>query len=46
MSRWLGAGWWALDVQAHGSDVDSEVVGGVTLKREDGQLLLMQIPGS
>lgn len=46
MSRWLGAGWWALDVQAHGSDVDFEVVGGVRIKREDGQLLLMQIPGT
>jgi hypothetical protein len=46
MSRWLGAGWWALDVQAHSADVDSQVVNGVTLKREDGQLMLMQVPGS
>ncbi len=46
MSRWLGAGWWALDVQAHGTNVDSETIDGITYKREDGQLLLMQIPGS
>lgn len=46
MSKWLGAGWWALDVQAHGTNVDSETIGDVTYKREDGQLLLMQLPGS
>lgn len=46
MSKWLGSGWWALDVQAHGTNVDFETIGDVTYKREDGQLLLMQIPGS
>jgi hypothetical protein len=45
-SRYFGSGWWLLDVQAHGSNQMSEVVGGVTIKREDGQLLLMKIPGS
>lgn len=57
MSRWLGAGWWALDVQAH---VDLTVgeeeltytvpITGAQIayheRREDGQLLLMYIPGS
>ncbi|MCZ6491738.1 MAG: DUF839 domain-containing protein [Acidobacteria bacterium] len=46
-SDWFGAGSWILDVQAHGSnfaeEVDSE---GVLRKLEDGQLLLMTIPGS
>jgi hypothetical protein len=33
-------------VQAHGNNVDEEVVDGVTFKREDGQLMLLKIPGS
>jgi hypothetical protein len=45
-SRWFGGGWWMLDVQAHSTNQTSSVVGGVTIKREDGQLLLVKIPGS
>jgi Bacterial protein of unknown function (DUF839) len=47
-SQWFGAGAWLLDVQAHGADdyVFSRVEGGVTIKREGGQLLLMRVPGS
>jgi hypothetical protein len=47
-SEWFGDGAWLLDVQAHGSDdwVESEVRDGVTFKQEDGQLLLMTIPGT
>jgi hypothetical protein len=57
MSEWLGAGWWALDVQSHVNlDVDETVrsytnraTGEVLTYRErleDGQLLLMYLPGS
>ena len=59
MSRWLGAGWWALTVQAHvnlpGTGVGPLLtyrtpITGAELqyreRREDGQLLLMYIPGS
>jgi hypothetical protein len=35
-----------LDVQGHGANVDEEMVNGVLLKRESGQLILMDIPGS
>jgi hypothetical protein len=44
----FGDGAWLVDVQAHGSAfwVDSEMVGGVTYKREAGQLLLMKLPGT
>ena len=57
VSRWFGRGWWALDVQSHtnqeefgtfvwngpgGPAVGSEYVS----RRENGQLLLMKIPGS
>ena len=53
----FGAGWWALDVQSHVNESVGTVdltytppLGGDTLtyreRREDGQLLLMQIPGS
>jgi hypothetical protein len=57
VSRWFGKGWWALDVQSHtnqeefgtfiwngpgGPAVGSEYVS----RRENGQLLLMKIPGS
>jgi hypothetical protein len=45
-SAWFGAGAWLLDVQSHGFNVDEIVVEGITIKREDGQLLLMKIPGS
>ncbi len=61
VSRWFGAGWWALDVQSH-VDLPGSSPGhtwsqtapltgpgdgtGYTKRREDGQLLLMQIPGS
>ncbi len=45
-SAWFGNGWWIVDVQAHGSNQLEEMVGDVLLKREDGQLLLIKIPGS
>jgi hypothetical protein len=45
-SKWFGQGTWLLDVQGHGNNVDEEVVDGVTIKRESGQLLLMKIPAS
>lgn len=44
--QWFGPGTWILDVQAHGSNDISEQVGDVLFKRENGQLLLMRIPGS
>jgi hypothetical protein len=57
MSAWLGDGWWALDVQSHvNAEVNPEIltytvpITGQELlyqqRREDGQLLLMLIPGS
>jgi hypothetical protein len=39
---WFGPGYWVLDVQAHGSNDRSDGI----LKRENGQLLLMKLPGS
>jgi hypothetical protein len=45
-SEWFGPGAWLLDVQGHGANVNEEVVDGVLLKRESGQLMLMDIPGS
>ncbi len=47
-SNWFEQGVWLLDVQGHGTyiDTDTESVPGVTLKRESGQLLMMKIPGS
>ena len=46
-SEWLGAGSWLLDVQAHSTDIETLVVDpDLTLKQEDGQLMLMNIPGS
>lgn len=45
-SAWFGAGTWLLDVQAHGSNVAEEQRGDVLFKRESGQLMLMNIPGS
>jgi hypothetical protein len=57
VSRWLGAGWWAINVQSHinlPGEAPNQVYGGpgpnhgvvYTARREDGQLLLMKIPGS
>jgi hypothetical protein len=45
-SEYFGPGTWLLDVQAHGVNVDEEIVDGITFKREDGQLMLMKIPAS
>lgn len=47
-SAWFGPGWWMLDVQAHGSDQEVFSAPGALplVKREDGQLLLMRVPGS
>ena len=45
-SEWFGGGRWILDVQAHGTNVDEEIVDDITFKREDGQLMLLTIPGS
>ncbi len=54
VSKWFGAGYWLLDVQAHGFRQAEEAVPNpvdpegpdLIIKREDGQLLLMHIPGS
>ena len=57
MSEWLGAGWWALDVQSHvnlpgeqGPFTYTTPITGTQIpyftRREDGQLLLMYVPGS
>lgn len=45
-SRWFGGGAWLLTVQQHGTNDDQEQIGDVLYKREDGQLVLMRIPGS
>jgi hypothetical protein len=58
-SRWLGAGWWILDVQSHTNQTATtgrpftwnEPPGppvGTTYdkRRENGQLLMMHVPGS
>ena len=46
-SAWFGPGSWLLVVQAHDLPVvDSAMDGDVLVKREEGQLLLMNIPGS
>ena len=53
-SKWFGKGAWLLTVQAHGTDQKSEVVPNplgpdfpdLTIKREDGQLLLVKIKGT
>ncbi len=46
-SEWFGPGSWLLDVQAHDLPfVDEMVVGDITIKREEGQLIFMSIPGS
>jgi hypothetical protein len=57
VSRWFGDGWWALDVQSHvnlpgaipGAIYTNPLTGATTTytaRREDGQLLLMYVPGS
>jgi hypothetical protein len=57
MSRWLGTGWWALDVQSHvnlpgtvGPLTYTVPITGAQItynaRREDGQLLLIHVPGS
>ena len=57
MSQWIGAGWWALDVQSHvnlpgtqGPFTYTVPISGAQItyntRREDGQLLLMYVPGS
>jgi hypothetical protein len=46
-SAWFGPGAWLLDVQAHGTNVREESQpDGTLLKLEDGQLMLLRIPGS
>jgi hypothetical protein len=57
-SEWLGDGWWVLDVQSHvnltplgpsGQMYQTLPTGPIltyTTRREDGQLLLMYVPGS
>ena len=46
-SDWFGPGSWILDVQAHGTNFMEEVdEEGVLRKLEDGQLMLMRIPGT
>ncbi len=46
-SDWYGPGSWLLDVQAHDlPNVDEEMDGTVLVKREEGQLLFMNVPGS
>jgi hypothetical protein len=57
VSDWFGPGWWALDVQSHvnknlgpAGQVYTTPITGAQItyqtRREDGQLLLMQIPNS
>lgn len=46
VSAYFGAGAFLVNVQAHTRNVESVVIGGTTYKREDGQLLLIRIPGS
>jgi hypothetical protein len=48
-STYFGPGSWLLDVQAHDLpyvDSDTTSIPGTTIKREEGQLLLIRIPGS
>jgi hypothetical protein len=57
VSKWFGSGWWALDVQSHTNQEEfgefiwngpgGPAVGSTYVsRRENGQLLLMKIPGS
>ncbi|MFZ0013819.1 MAG: hypothetical protein WAL25_06840 [Acidimicrobiia bacterium] len=47
-SAFFGPGSWLLDVQAHGTNVTEDTTSepGTVIKREDGQLMLLEIPGS
>jgi hypothetical protein len=47
-SAWFGPGSWLVNVQAHDLPFVDEATdeAGNTVKREDGQLLLVTIPGS
>lgn len=47
-SDWFGQGSWLLDVQGHGTfiDTDSTSIPGTLIKRESGQLLLLKVPAS
>ena len=57
-SAWLGEGWWVFDVQAHTTQQSfgtiqsyqplngDPPIGPYTVRRENGQLLLLYIPGS
>ena len=47
-SEFFGPGSWLLDVQAHSTDVDFDTTSepGIRIKREDGQLMLLELPGS
>ena len=46
-SEWFGPGSWLVTVQAHDlPNVDEAMDGDVLVKREEGQLLLVTIPGS
>jgi hypothetical protein len=47
-SEWFGGGTWLLDVQAHSTNTDQDTTTepGTTIKREDGQLMLLKIPAS
>ena len=46
-SAFFGDGVWLLAVQAHDLRVGtSETIGGITFKREGGQLVLLTVDGS
>ncbi|MFW2382959.1 MAG: alkaline phosphatase PhoX [Acidimicrobiales bacterium] len=46
-SEWFGEGTWLLDVQAHGTLLETAPgPDNTTLKLEDGQLMLLNVPGS
>ncbi len=53
-SKWFGSGAWFVSVQAHGSNQKEEIVPNpldpdlpdLTIKREDGQLMLVHMPGT
>jgi hypothetical protein len=45
-SQYFGDGAFLIDVQAHTIFVDQATSGGITYKREGGQLLLIRIPGA
>jgi hypothetical protein len=44
-SKWFGDGTWLLDVQAHSTFIDQAGTNPLS-KREDGQLMLLKVPGS